>query len=126
MKTFVAVLGICIVGILAETTDEENTSFGAVKNTCIKEVGFDSDTLEKTMKEKLEKNDEKLGCLFACISKKLGLMNSDGFIDESKLPRVRGVSDKEKADMIRNKCKVMRQISNLRSDTNSANAFKHC
>ncbi|XP_033216885.1 general odorant-binding protein 56a-like [Belonocnema kinseyi] len=122
MKIFVAILGLSIVGILADTTEKDNTNWEANKNACIKEVGIDPDALEKSFKGALDKNDEKLGCFLACISKKMGLMNADGSINESRL-RVRGGVGKERAVMMRNKCKVMKGDNDCETALKVANCM---
>ncbi|XP_033216975.1 general odorant-binding protein 56a-like isoform X2 [Belonocnema kinseyi] len=105
MKTFVAILGICI----AEVTDEEKAKlFEPDEKTCMKQTGIDEGMLEKLLKEKnMDQNNKKLSCFVACMSKTIGWMNADGSINESKLI-VRGGVDKQRAVMMRNKCKVMK------------------
>ncbi|XP_033217818.1 general odorant-binding protein 56a-like isoform X2 [Belonocnema kinseyi] len=107
MKTFSMIFGLCIAGILAESTDPKRSDWEVDRDDCIKESGIEPVVVEKIAYGHFVENDEKQGCFAACMAKKKGLMNSDGSINESKL-NVRGSVSKERADVIINKCKVIK------------------
>ncbi|XP_011505186.1 PREDICTED: uncharacterized protein LOC105368002 [Ceratosolen solmsi marchali] len=85
MRTFVVILAFCLVGVFAEDPiNDVNKDF--IK-ACLIEHGFDPQQYANGLKnEKIpEKEEQNRNCYYACMMKKMNLMNTDGTLNESNL-----------------------------------------
>ncbi|XP_014206345.1 general odorant-binding protein 83a [Copidosoma floridanum] len=86
MKHFAAVVlfvAVCFVGAFSESlSNEEAEKLMEYKESCTAETGVDEAVLMQPYDDKEELvQDEKLNCYFACILKKMDMMDSDGTIN---------------------------------------------
>ncbi|XP_033217025.1 general odorant-binding protein 56a-like [Belonocnema kinseyi] len=109
MKTVFAVFSFCLVGAMASITDEQRAKLQEYKTSCVAETGVDAAVVQNAKEGNIAEDDEKLACFFACLLKKIGIMNTDGTINEEVARAKIPVSvPKDKADEVINKCKLLK------------------
>ncbi|XP_076295872.1 general odorant-binding protein 56a-like [Lasioglossum baleicum] len=124
MKTILVVFALCFVSALA-LTDEQKAKLTQYKKDCIMESGVDSKAVDDAKAGNFNENDEKLGCFSSCMLKKIGIMNSDGSVnEETARQKAPAEITKEQLDDVFNKCKDTTGPNDCKKAANLVKCFK--